>query len=52
VTATTRGSTLSATGYRVKGVHTVDLSWTGATYVHQICEAGTDTCSNEATVSY
>lgn len=79
------GFTLSATGYKVRGVHNVDLSWTGATstdvdvyrdgvvivttandgaytdstgergsatYVYQVCEAGTSTCSNEATVNF
>jgi serine protease AprX len=71
--------TLSAVGYKVKGSHTIDLSWTGAasvdvyrdsdpvpivanqsggsytdntgnkgggTYLHIVCDAGTDTCSN------
>ena len=80
------GMTLSASGYKVKGVHTVDLTWSGATstnvdvyrngtlltttandgaytdstgnrggntsYTYQVCEAGTTTCSNEATVNY
>jgi photosystem II stability/assembly factor-like uncharacterized protein len=78
--------TLSASGYRVRGVHTVDLSWTGATssdvdiyrdgvlratvpntgsytdntgnrggnahYIYKVCEAGTQTCSNEVTVRF
>jgi serine protease len=76
---------LSATGYKVKGRHNVDLEWAGATstnidiyrngtvvattandgfhtdstnnvgggsYTYKICEAGTETCSNEATVSF
>lgn len=78
--------TLSANGYKVKGVHTADLTWSGATstnvdvyrnstliqttandgaytdstgnkgggatYNYQVCEAGTSTCSNIATVSF
>lgn len=77
--------TLSATGYKVRGVQHVDLTWDGATstdidvyrdgsvvattandgaytdnigqkgggsYVYQVCEAGTSTCSNEATVTF
>lgn len=76
---------LSATGYKVKGRHHADLSWSGATSTHvdvyrdgsviettandgehtdatndvgggshtyQVCEAGTSTCSNEATVTF
>jgi PKD repeat protein len=76
---------LSAVGYKVRGRHTVDLTWSGATstdvdvyrdgalitttandgeytdatnnrggatYVYQVCEAGTSTCSNEATVIF
>ncbi len=77
--------TLSATGYKVKGLQTVDLTWSGATstsvdvyrngaritttandgaytdainkkgggsYTYKVCEAGTTTCSNEATVTF
>jgi hypothetical protein len=77
--------TLSAVGRKVRGRHTVDLSWQGATsqeidvyrngaliatvpndgsytdfigrrgravYTHQVCEAGTSTCSNETTVRF
>ena len=76
---------LSASGYKVKGEHHVDLSWQGsaselmdiyrngsriaqvanfgshtdmpgtkgsAFYSYQVCEAGTDTCSNEAFVEF
>lgn len=76
---------LSATGYKVRGRHNIDLTWTGATstnvdvyrdgallvttpndgaytdstnnrggatYVYQVCEEGTSTCSNEATVIF
>lgn len=77
---------LAANGYKVRGVHTVDLTWSGASstnvdvlrngsliattandgaytdstgnkgggasYTYQVCEAGTSTCSNQATVSY
>lgn len=79
------GISLSATGTKVKGVHTVDLAWSGATstnidvfrngalitttandgahtdstgqkggatYDYQVCEAGTTTCSNVATVVF
>ena len=80
------GIVLSATGYKVKGVHHADLTWSGATstnvdirrngasiattanggaytdntgnkgsgvsYVYQVCEAGTSTCSNTATVTF
>lgn len=80
------GITLSATGYKVKGVHHADLSWSGAasgsvdvyrdgsivattandgahtdnsgqkggnvSYTYQVCEAGTTTCSNTATVTF
>lgn len=80
------GITLTATGYKVKGVHHADLEWSGATsvsvdvyrngalvtttandgaytdntgnkggnasYTYQVCEAGTTTCSNEATVTF
>lgn len=77
--------TLTATGRKVRGQHTIDLSWSGATstnvdiyrdgglltttandgahtdstsnrgqatYTYQVCEAGTSTCSNEATVTF
>jgi hypothetical protein len=76
---------LSANGFKVKGVHTIDLTWSGATstnvdvfrngalvtttandgahtdstgnkgggsYDYQVCEAGTSTCSNVATVNF
>ncbi len=74
---------LSATGYKVKGRDTVDLSWSGAsggvtvyrdgtavgtasgttytdstgqrgsaTYTYRVCETGTTTCSNLATVVF
>ena len=76
---------LSAAGRKVKGVHHVDLSWSGATganvdikrdggplattandgaytdntgnkgggsYLYQVCEAGTSTCSNTVTVTF
>jgi subtilisin len=76
---------LTASGYKVKGVHHVDLSWSGATstdvdihrngqkitttandgahtdvtgnkgggsYVYEVCEAGTETCSNAVTVTF
>lgn len=79
------GITLSATGYKVRGVQHVDLSWSGAggtnvdvyrngalvtatandgfytdnigqrgpgNYQYQVCEAGTSTCSNTATVVF
>ncbi len=84
-TSSTDGITLSASGYKVKGNQTVDLSWSGATtsidvyrdgakiasstandgaytdninqkgggsYTYKVCEAGTSTCSNEATVVF
>jgi PKD repeat protein len=77
--------TLSASGYKVRGLQKADLTWSGATstnidvyrdgvliattandgqytdnidktgrgsYVYQVCEAGTGTCSNEVTVSF
>jgi PKD repeat protein len=78
--------TLTATGYKVKGVHHADLTWSGATsenveilrdgelintgpsaagaymdiigrkggasYVYQVCEAGTATCSNEVIINF
>jgi PKD repeat protein len=76
---------LAANGYKIKGRHAVDLTWSGSTsanvdiyrdgaristtsndgihtdemvfrggtsYTYQLCEAGTDTCSNEATVTF
>ncbi len=83
---TTEGITLSAVGYRVRGKHTVDLSWSGGTstdvdiyrdgdvittvsnsdfytdsigvrggnvrYTYQVCEAGTQNCSNEVIVRF
>ncbi|MDX1623129.1 MAG: S8 family serine peptidase [Gemmatimonadota bacterium] len=85
VSASTSGISLSATGYKVRGRHHADLSWSGATstnvdvyrdgaviamtendgfytdstnnvgggsYTYQVCEAGTSTCSNEATVTF
>jgi hypothetical protein len=85
-TPTPAGITLTARAYRVRGFHTVDLSWTGATsanidvyrdgvavaavpnsgtytdsigvrggnvhYTYKVCEAGTQTCSNEVTVRF
>jgi serine protease len=82
---TSTGITLSATGYKVKGLQKADLTWSGATstnvdvfrnganitttandgfhtdninnrgggsYTYKVCEAGTTTCSNEATISF
>ena len=78
------GIDLSATWRKVKGIHTVDLTWSGAvgvnvdivrdgqvvattpndgahtdtagrgkaTYVYQVCEEGTSTCSNTVTVTF
>lgn len=79
------GITLSATGYKVRGLHKADLEWSttsasqvevyrdgslvatvpndgfhtdnidqrgSGTYTYQICEEGSDVCSNEATVSF
>jgi subtilisin family serine protease len=79
------GITLTATGYKIRGVQHADLAWTGATstnvdifregakiatvansgaytdnigkkgggsYVYKVCEAGTSTCSNTATVTF
>jgi hypothetical protein len=76
---------LTARGYKVRGRHTVDLSWTGATssnvdiyrngvlivttlndrfytdspagrgpatYTYRVCNAGSQTCSNQATVTF
>ena len=82
----TGGIQLSVNAGKVRGVHTIDLSWNGAgstnvdiyrngslitttandgahtdstgnkgggaSYPYQVCEAGTSTCSNEATASY
>jgi hypothetical protein len=77
--------TLTARGYKVRGRHTVDLSWTGATssnvdiyrngvlivstlndlfytdstggrgpatYTYRVCNAGSQDCSNQATVTF
>jgi hypothetical protein len=77
--------TLSASGHKVSGINTVDLTWNGAistnidvyrnnaliatvpnsgsytdstgdhgraTYTYRVCEAGTGTCSNNATVNF
>ena len=82
---TADGISLTATGYKVRGLQKADLDWSGATstdvdvyrdgaliattandgfytdnidqrgggsYTYQVCEAGTTTCSNEATVSF
>ena len=79
------GFTLSAFGYKVRGVQHAELTWSGATstsidiyrdgaivattandsahtdninnrgggsYTYKVCEAGTSTCSNEATVTF
>jgi serine protease len=79
------GFSLSASGYKVRGVQHADLSWSGATstsvdiyrngsivtttanddahtdnignrgggsYTYKVCETGTTTCSNEATVTF
>lgn len=79
------GFSLTATGYKVRGLQKADLEWSGATstdvdvhrdgaliattandgfytdnidqrgpgsYTYQVCEAGTSTCSNEATVEF
>ena len=84
-TPTPGPSTLTARGYKVRGRHTVDLSWTGATssnvdiyrngvlivitpndgfytdspggrgratYTYRVCNAGSQTCSNQATVNF
>jgi PKD repeat protein len=81
----TGGFTLSATGYKARGLQKSDLTWSGATstnvdvyrdgaviattandgsytdnidvrgggsYTYEVCEAGTSTCSNTATVSF
>jgi hypothetical protein len=85
VTAVNGGITMSATGYKVKGLQKADLNWTGATsanidiyrnkskivtianngsykdnidkvgggsYIYKVCEADTETCSNEPTVTF
>jgi PKD repeat protein len=85
VTEPSTGITLTAIGYKVKGRHKTDLTWTGATsakvdvyrdgelvttipntgsytdnidrrgggsYIYQVCEEGTSTCSNTATVVF
>jgi len=85
VTVSDGSMTLTATGYKVKGVHYADLEWSGAgssdvdiyrdganigptandgfytdnignkgggSYTYQVCESGTTTCSNEATVTF
>ena len=77
--------TLTANGYKIKGVQHADLSWSptdatdvdvyrsgtrivttpnsgaytdsinakgGGSYTYRVCEAGTDTCSNETTVTF
>jgi PKD repeat protein len=78
------GFTLTASGYKVRGVQHATLSWTGAsgnvdiyrdnavisanqsgdtyddninakgagTYIYKVCNTGTTTCSNEATVVF
>ncbi|HVR42001.1 MAG TPA: S8 family serine peptidase [Thermoanaerobaculia bacterium] len=79
------GISLSASGYKVRGLQKVDLSWSGASstsvdvwrnnseitttandgfhtdsidargggsYTYRVCEAGTLTCSNDATISF
>jgi subtilisin family serine protease len=81
----TVGITLTATGFKVKGVQSANLSWSGATgtsvdvfrdgskvlttandgtftdnigkkgggtYTYKVCEAGTSTCSNTATIVF
>jgi chitodextrinase len=85
VTAPPSGITLAANGFKVKGVHNIALTWSGATganvdvyrnggvitttpndgaftdvtgnkgggsYTHQVCEAGTSTCSNVTTTNF
>lgn len=84
VSSSSGGITLTASGRKVKGVDTVDLSWTGAsgtvdvtrngqtiaraytgssytdntktkggaTFTYQVCNSGTSTCSNPATVVF
>jgi hypothetical protein len=84
-TPTPGAITLSARGYKVNGIDTVDLTWSGATsanvdvkrngavittvsntgaytnstgvrgsatFTYQVCEAGTQTCSNTVTVTF
>jgi hypothetical protein len=84
-TSTPAQITLSASGRKVHGVDTVDLSWNGATssnvdiyrngpilvtvpntgsytdntgrkghatFTYQVCNAGTNTCSNQTTVTF
>jgi len=79
------GITLSGSGYKVKGRHNIDLTWSGAngstvdiyrdgsliattandgsytdstnnrggaTYVYEVCEAGSSTCSNTETIVF
>ena len=79
------GFTLSATGYKIRGVQHADLTWSGATstnvdiyrngalltttandgahtdniglrgggsHTYRVCDAGTSTCSNDATVTF
>jgi hypothetical protein len=82
----TGGISLSATGYKVKGLQKADLTWSGTisgsvdvkrgstpiatgisdtgsytdnidtrgggSYTYQVCEAGTTTCSNPATINF
>ena len=85
VSSTAGGVTLTASGYKVKGIQHADLAWAGAastsvdvyrngakvattandgahtdnigksgggTYTYRVCEAGTATCSNDATVVF
>lgn len=85
VTVSDGSISLTATGYKVRGLQKADLEWSGATstnvdvyrdgavivttendgfhtdnidqrgggsYTYQVCEAGTATCSNEATVTF
>jgi len=84
VTAPSSDITLTASGYKTRGVRYVDLAWSGATsanvdvyrnstlvtttandgaytdnlgrvsatYVYQVCEQGSSTCSNEASWTF
>lgn len=85
VSSPSTGISLSATGYKVRGLQKADLTWSGATstnvdvyrngskiattendgfhtdninnrgggsYTYKVCEAGTSTCSNEATITF
>jgi len=85
VSESTADLTLSATGYKQRGRHRIDLTWSGASstdvdvyrngslvattpndgaytdatnnrgkgsYTHQVCEAGTSTCSPEVTTTF